>query len=101
MSGVKKNFDDIYGLEEKALEKVEKLESECFVRPLFRLFSVSVGVHDGLRLQCHYYGKYENDNIRGFILEYYEGVSLYEHMRQRGKFSERNVRELMRYVFSP
>ena len=101
MSVIKKDCDDTYRLEEKALEKVEKLGSERFVRPLFRLLLVSVGVHDGLRLQCRYYGKYENGDIQGFILEYCEGLSLLEHINKRGKFSERNVQELMWYVFSP
>ena len=57
------------------------------------------GILYDLCLQCRYYGEYKNDDIRGFIFEYYEGVSLYKH-KEKGKFSEWDVQGLMRYEFS-
>ena len=100
MSYIKKLFNEIYSDEEKALEKVKTLGSDHIVRPLFQSLVALKRIYDGLHLQCHYYGKYENGDIRGFVLEYCEGVELYKHMHMQGRFSEWDIQELMRYVFS-
>ena len=95
-STIKNYLDKAYDREAKALETVKSLGSEYIVCPLFRMLVAFAGVHDGLCPQCRYYGEYKNGDIRGFILEYCEGIDLYEHLRKRGTFSEQNVREFMR-----
>ena len=84
-----------YTVEAKALETVEALKSKRIVcDPLWLL----EGFND-VSLQCQYYGKYKNGEIRGFILEYCDGMNLYEKFKQDGKFSEQMVKETMKYAF--
>ena len=52
-------------------------------------------------LQCRYYEMYHEGGIRGFILEYCDGVNLYEKLVRDGKFSEKTVKQTMKYVFVP
>ena len=56
-------------------------------------------IFDDVFLQCRYYGEYENDGIRGFILEYCDGINLYEKLVEDGAFSEQKVKDIMRYIF--
>ena len=61
----------------------------------------NLNVSSDFALQCRYYGKYERDGIRGFIMEYCDGVNLFDKLVKDGKFSEKTVKKTMKYVFEP
>ena len=56
-------------------------------------------VLDDVFLQCRYYGKYKSNGIKGFILEYCDGLNLYETFNLHGGFPGELIKEIMKYVF--
>ena len=54
---------------------------------------------DVVFLQCQYFGKYESNGIKGFILVFCDGMDLSQKFELDGRFSEELMKGTMKYVF--